>query len=137
MYFIQFKNSSKFNNSKEQYNKVNYYEHKVLYRLNMSMVFKKLQNKILVHMKTFDKPHIRVLDHLLGREKHLSVSFPNSLYIGVLVHQNFVLVLVSVASHLNNITLVWAKTIVKRYYLILRLHLLTIHQKLGKIKVIT
>ena len=47
----------------------------------MSMVFKKLQNKILVHMKTFDKPHIRVLDHLLGREKHFSVFFPNSLYV--------------------------------------------------------
>ena len=34
----------------------------------MSMVFKKLQNKILVHM-TFDKAYIRILDHLLGREK--------------------------------------------------------------------
>ena len=31
-------------------------------------------------MKTFDKPYIRVLDHLLGREKHLSVFFPNSLF---------------------------------------------------------
>ena len=39
------------------------------------MMFKKLQNKILVHMKTFDKPHITVLDHLLGRDKHLSVFF--------------------------------------------------------------
>ena len=39
------------------------------------MVFKKLQNKILVHMKTFHKPQIRVLDHLLSREKHLSVFF--------------------------------------------------------------
>ena len=82
MYFIQFKNSSKFNNSKEQYNKVNYNEHKVLYRLNMSMVFKKLQNKFLVHMKTFDEAYIRILDHLLGREKNLSVFFPNSLYFG-------------------------------------------------------
>ena len=41
----------------------------------MSMVFKKLQNKILVHMKTFDKPHIRFLDHLLGREKHCQFFF--------------------------------------------------------------
>ena len=47
----------------------------------MSMVFKKLQNKILVHMKTFDKAYIRIWDHLLGREKYLSVFFPNSLYI--------------------------------------------------------
>ena len=46
----------------------------------MSMVFKKLQNKILVHMKTFDKAYVRILDRLLGREKHLSVFFPNSLY---------------------------------------------------------
>ena len=57
------------------------HEHKVLYRLNMSMVFKKLQNKILVHMKTFDKAYIRILDHLLGREKHLSVFFSDSLYL--------------------------------------------------------
>ena len=34
-------------------------------------------------MKTFDKPHIRVLDHLLGRDKHLSVFFPNSLYMKI------------------------------------------------------
>ena len=41
----------------------------------MSMEFKKFQNKILVHMKTFDKSYIRVLDHFLGREKHLSFFF--------------------------------------------------------------
>ena len=84
MYFIQFKNSSKFNNSKEQYNKVYYNRDKVLYRLNMSMVFKKLQNKILVQMKTFDKAYIKILDHLLGRDKHLSVFFriqSSSMYI--------------------------------------------------------
>ena len=46
----------------------------------MSKVFKKFPNKILVHMKTFNKTYIRVLDHLLGVEKHLSVFFPNSLY---------------------------------------------------------
>ena len=39
------------------------------------------QIKILVHMKTFDKTYIRVLDHFIGREKHLSVFFPNSLYV--------------------------------------------------------
>ena len=50
-----------------------------LHRLNMSMVFKKLQNKILVHMKTFDKPHIRVLDHLSGREKHVGFFSEQSL----------------------------------------------------------
>ena len=50
----------------------------------MSMVFKKLKNKILVHMKTFDKPQIRVLDHLIGREKHLSVFFSEqSLFVPV------------------------------------------------------
>ena len=55
----------------------------------MSMVFKKLQNKILVHMKTFDKAYIRILDHLLGREKHLSVFFPNSLYVRIPIsHRN-------------------------------------------------
>ena len=41
------------------------------------MVFKKVQNKILVHMKTFDQPYIRVLDHLLGAvrklRKHIGV----------------------------------------------------------------
>ena len=31
-------------------------------------------------MKTFDKIYIRLLDHFLGRENHLSVFFPNSLY---------------------------------------------------------
>jgi hypothetical protein len=31
-------------------------------------------------MKTYNKTYIRVLDHLLGVEKHLSVFFPNSLY---------------------------------------------------------
>ena len=46
----------------------------------MSKVSKKLPNKILVHMKTFNKTYIRVLDHLLGVEKHLSVFFPISLY---------------------------------------------------------
>jgi hypothetical protein len=30
-------------------------------------------------MKTFDKPYIRILDHLLGREKHF--FFPNSQYL--------------------------------------------------------
>ena len=49
----------------------------------MSKVFKKFPNKILVHMKTFNKTYIRVLDHLLGREKHLSVFFPNSLYLNI------------------------------------------------------
>ena len=47
----------------------------------MSKVSKKLPNKILVHMKTFNKTYIRVLDHLLGVEKHLSVFFPISLYL--------------------------------------------------------
>ena len=47
----------------------------------MSKVFKKFPNKILVHMKPFDKTYVRVLDHLLGVEKHLSVFFPNSLYV--------------------------------------------------------
>ena len=32
-------------------------------------------------MKTFNKTYIRVLDHLLGVEKHLSVFFPISLYL--------------------------------------------------------
>ena len=32
-------------------------------------------------MKTLDKPRVRVLDHLLGREKSLSFFFPNSLYV--------------------------------------------------------
>ena len=41
----------------------------------MSMEFKKFQNKILGHMKIFDKTHIRLLDHFLGREKHLSFFF--------------------------------------------------------------
>ena len=41
----------------------------------MFKVFKKFPNKILVHMKTFNKTYIRVLDHLLGAEKHLSVFF--------------------------------------------------------------
>ena len=41
----------------------------------MSMEFKKVQNKILGHMKTFDKIYIRLLDHFLGRENHLSVFF--------------------------------------------------------------
>ena len=30
-------------------------------------------------MKSFDKAYIRILDHLLGREKRLSVFFPISL----------------------------------------------------------
>ena len=46
----------------------------------MPKVFKKIPNKILMHIKTFYKAYIRVLDHLLGVEKHLSVFFPNSLY---------------------------------------------------------
>ena len=46
----------------------------------MSKVFKKFPNKMLVHMKPFNKTYIRVLDQLLGVEKHLSVFFPNSLY---------------------------------------------------------
>ena len=41
----------------------------------MSKVFKKFPNKILVHMKTFNQIYIRVLDHLLGVEKNLSVFF--------------------------------------------------------------
>ena len=41
----------------------------------MSKVFKNFPNKILVHMMTFNETHIRVLDHLLGVEKHLSVFF--------------------------------------------------------------
>ena len=50
-------------------------------KLNKSMDFKKFQNKILGHMKTFDEIYIRLLDHFSGREKHLSVFFPNSLYV--------------------------------------------------------
>ena len=49
----------------------------------MSMEFKKFQNKILGHMKTFNEVYIRLLAHFLGREKHLSVFFPNSLYIKI------------------------------------------------------
>ena len=46
-------------------------------------------------MKTFDKTYIRVLDYLLGVEKHLSVFFLNSLYLVpvksmVEISQNFV-----------------------------------------------
>ena len=52
----------------------------------MSKVFKKFPNKILVHMKTFNKTYIRVLDHLLGVEKHLSGFFPISLYSKDLSH---------------------------------------------------
>ena len=44
-------------------------------KLNKSMDFKKFQNKILGHMKTFDEIYIRLLDHFSGTEKHLSVFF--------------------------------------------------------------
>ena len=53
------------------------------------MVFKKLQNKILVHMKTFDKAYIRILDHLLGREKCLSVFFRTVFRLYVLSSNSF------------------------------------------------
>ena len=41
----------------------------------MSMAFKKFPNKILVHMKTFDKTNVRVLDQFIGRGKLLSYFF--------------------------------------------------------------
>ena len=49
-------------------------------KLIMSIEFKKFQNITLWHMKTFDKTYIRLLDHFLGREKHLSFFSEQSLY---------------------------------------------------------
>ena len=73
------------------------------------MEFKKFPNKIFVHMKTFDKAYIRVLDHFLGREKHLSFFF-RTVFIYVYFGYNVIFTVIK---------------FVLQFYIIFKIHLKT------------
>ena len=49
-------------------------------KMNMSMGFKKLKNKILVHLKSFDITIDHILVHFVGSKQGLYVSFRIPLY---------------------------------------------------------
>ena len=50
-------------------------------KMNMSMGFKKLKNKILVHLKSFDITIDHILVHFVGSKQGLYVSFRIPLYV--------------------------------------------------------
>ena len=76
------KKSYKFKKSEEQLKKQSPIKtQSLVLKMNMSMKFKKFQNKILVHMKPFNVTIDHILVHFKGSKVGLYVSFRICLYV--------------------------------------------------------